>query len=282
MSSKFDFHRTKLEESLTAVADSMRNCAQVAEAFAKIIKDSQEAADLLHGASDDHAKGKRKAALSPEDGDGPKKRKRNVKPKDPNAPKRPASSYILFQNEVRKELKEQHPTLSNSDLLGLISEQWKNMSDAQKETYNNAMKTAKAQYSEEKKAYDNRTPEEIESANVAAAAALKAKKANAKPRGPKPAAAAAVAAATAVKARPPPTAEEAASPSSDSSEEDDSDDEEVHRPAAKTAGRKSTPDTESSSEEEEEEEKPPAPKKRRGASVQPKEKEQKSKKNSRA
>ena len=31
---------------------------------------------------------------------------------------------------------------------------------------------AKAQYSEEKKAYDNRTPEEIQAANAAAAAAL--------------------------------------------------------------------------------------------------------------
>jgi len=71
--------------------------------------------------------------LSPEDGDASKKRKRPTKPKDPNAPKRPASSYILFQNEVRKELKERHPELSNADLLSLISEQWKSMSDEQKE-----------------------------------------------------------------------------------------------------------------------------------------------------
>ena len=78
-------------------------------------------------------KGKRKAASSPEDGDASKKRKRPIKPKDPNAPKRPASSYILFQNEVRKELKERHPELSNTDLLSLISEQWKSMSDEQKE-----------------------------------------------------------------------------------------------------------------------------------------------------
>ena len=78
-------------------------------------------------------KGKRKAASSPEDGDTSKKRKRATKPKDPNAPKRPASSYILFQNEVRKELKERHPELSNTDLLSLISEQWKSMSDEQKE-----------------------------------------------------------------------------------------------------------------------------------------------------
>lgn len=81
----------------------------------------------------DGAKGKRKAAFSPEDTDGPKKRKRNTKPKDPNAPKRPASSYILFQNEVRKELKEQHPNLDNAGLLSLIAEQWKNMPEEQKE-----------------------------------------------------------------------------------------------------------------------------------------------------
>jgi len=84
-------------------------------------------------ASEESVKGKRRVAHSPEDGEATKKRKRNTKPKDPNAPKRPASSYILFQNEVRKELKEQHPNLSNSDLLGMISEQWKHMSDEQKE-----------------------------------------------------------------------------------------------------------------------------------------------------
>jgi hypothetical protein len=134
----------------------MRNCAQLAETFAKVVNDpaySQEAADMLHGmlhnlframhahasdrlhpvASEESAKGKSKAAHLLEDGEGTKKRKRNTKPKDPNAPKRPASSYILFQNEVRKELKEQHPNLSNADLLGMISEQWKHMSDEQKE-----------------------------------------------------------------------------------------------------------------------------------------------------
>ena len=42
---------------------------------------------------------------------------------------------------------------------------------AKLQTYNQAMKTAKAQYSEEKKAYDNRTPEEVDAANAAAAAA---------------------------------------------------------------------------------------------------------------
>jgi len=252
----------------------MRNCAQLAEAFAKVVGApaySQEAADMLHVASEESGKGKRRFAHSPEDGEVTKKRKRNTKPKDPNAPKRPASSYILFQNEVRKELKEQHPNLSNSDLLGMISEQWKHMSDEQKETYNQAMKTAKTQYSEEKKAYDNRTPEEIEAANAAAAAALLLKKANAKPRGPKPAAMAAAAAANSeVKARPPPTADQV-SPDSGTSEDDDSDEEESQ--PAKPAQH----DSDSDSEAEEPE---PAPKKRRATSVQPK--DQRSKKSSKA
>ena len=34
------------------------------------------------------------------------------------------------------------------------------------------MKTAKAQYSEDKKAYDNRTPEQVDAANAAVAAAV--------------------------------------------------------------------------------------------------------------
>ncbi|KAF8169512.1 high mobility group box domain-containing protein [Pholiota molesta] len=261
--SPFESHRAQLAASLAAVAESMRNCAQLADSFAKIVGDSaysQEAADLLH----DTLKGKGRAHAT--DDDGPKKRKRNTKPKDPNAPKRPASSYILFQNEVRKELKEQNPNLSNSDLLGLISEQWKQMSDEQKETYNQAMKTAKAQYSAEKQAYDARTPEEIEAANAAAAAAQSLKKANAKPRGPKPAKDTAAAA-------PPPKARAAeASPSPDSSEEEESEEEEAPQPRTKHAQA----DTESSEEEEEESER--LTKKRRGPSVQPKEKAKKSSK----
>jgi hypothetical protein len=75
---------------------------------------------------------KRKASGVLDDDEGPKKRKRNTKPKDPNAPKRPASSYILFQNEIRKELKEKHPNLTNPELLNMISEMWKKMSEEEK------------------------------------------------------------------------------------------------------------------------------------------------------
>jgi hypothetical protein len=76
---------------------------------------------------------KRKAKDLEEDGEGKVKRKRQPrKARDPNEPRRPASAYILFQNDVRKELKSQHPTVSQSELLNMISKQWNEMTDDQK------------------------------------------------------------------------------------------------------------------------------------------------------
>ncbi|KAH9483015.1 Non-histone chromosomal protein 6 [Psilocybe cubensis] len=260
MSALANFERSRTEApSLHAVADSLRSCAHIAEHFAKQLADAEYSPELADFINDESAKGKRRAQLSPEE-DGVKKRKRNSKPKDPNAPKRPPSSYILFQNEVRKELKEQHPNLSNQDLLTLIADQWKNMSEEQKAAsrvaYNKAMQTAKDQYTEEKKAYDNRTPQEIEAANAAAAAAASLKKA--KPRGPKPAAPP----APAVKARSPPAAHQMPPSSPDTSSEEESDEDESTAPILQRP-----PDSDSSDDESEPE---PVHKKRRAASPQAK------------
>lgn len=60
------------------------------------------------------------------------KKKRSKKPKDPNAPRRPASSYILYQNHVRKDLRAKFPTLSNAELLSMISKQWAEMTEDEK------------------------------------------------------------------------------------------------------------------------------------------------------
>lgn len=132
----------------------MRTCANVADSFANTLMGSghsPEAAQAFQNmarifsasignntalgqdiADATPAKGK-KASAAPPDDEGPKKRKRATKPKDPNAPKRPASSYIMFQNEVRKEIKAQYPDISNAELMTLIAEQWKNMGDEDKQ-----------------------------------------------------------------------------------------------------------------------------------------------------
>ena len=148
------------------------------------------------------------------------------------------------------------------------------------------MKTAKAQYSEDKKAYDNRTPEQIDAANAAAAAAISVrttlplfnhfthdtqlKKATTKPRASK---AVATPASVTVQARPPPPA---ASPSTETSEDNSEEDE--------APQVQQTADTESSDDEEEEEEEEavpePPPKKKRGGSAQPTTVKEKGKKSS--
>ncbi|KIK07627.1 hypothetical protein K443DRAFT_167654 [Laccaria amethystina LaAM-08-1] len=168
--------RKELAASFNDIATVMKRSSELAASFAQSLLGSDAFEVLQHlqqGADPAPTKGKRKAAVTEDEPlDGTKKRKRIIKPKDPNAPKRPASSYILFQNDVRKDLKEMHPELNNADLLTLISDQWKNMSSEEKDKYNQENKVLTQQYSEEKKAYDSRTPEEIQAAKTAAEIAL--------------------------------------------------------------------------------------------------------------
>ncbi|KAF8629588.1 hypothetical protein AX15_003335 [Amanita polypyramis BW_CC] len=162
----------------------MRKCAEMTEVFASFVNGGAISADShvsrlirdlvvpakTDAITDEKVAGKRKRKVdATEDGEAPKRRKR--KPKDPNAPKRPASSYIIFQNEVRGELKASHPSLSNNELLNMIAKQWQEMNEEDKAVYHQAMATAKERYSQDKKAYDNRTAEEVEAANAAASAA---------------------------------------------------------------------------------------------------------------
>ncbi|KAL0949071.1 hypothetical protein HGRIS_009167 [Hohenbuehelia grisea] len=202
---RLEAQKIQLAASLNAVAETMRNCANMAEQFASVIKHSSfqpnaSSPDLGHAPAPvnfgdapevhvpvphqaDVKPRKRKASTSEEvveDG----RKKRSKKPKDPDAPKRFPSSYILFQNEVRNELKQKHPGMPNSELLSLISQQWKALPEEQRAKYNQMMASAKAQYTSDKKAYDNRSPEEIAAAHAAAEAAAAVKKPR-KPRAPK-------------------------------------------------------------------------------------------------
>lgn len=126
--------------SLGAVAETMRNAATFAEQFAQMLGPlSYAGAPLMFPNGQmpqmpppqaEPTGGKRKAR-GEDDGEG--KRKRKTKPKDPLAPKRPASSYLLFQNEVRQELKAKHPNIPNNELLAKIAKAWAEMPKEQKD-----------------------------------------------------------------------------------------------------------------------------------------------------
>ncbi|KAG6918491.1 hypothetical protein DXG01_013851 [Tephrocybe rancida] len=247
---KFEQHKAKYAASMTAVAESMRNALAAAESFAAYLNDSP-----LNGVEEGEKKSrKRKGAADIED-DKPAKRKR--KAKDPNAPKRPASSYIMFQNDIRKDLKEKNPHLSNPDLLALISQKWSEMSEEDKAVYNKAVASAKEQYSNEKKAYDARSPEEVAAANAANEAAIAAKKAQPRTRAPKAQAAAAA-------ATPATTIHAETSPSNSDTDDSDSSDEEAPpskktKPAPAIVVAADSDEEDSDAEDDDSEEEAPKP-----------------------
>jgi upstream-binding transcription factor len=64
-----------------------------------------------------------------------KRQKKKQEKADPNRPKKPASSFILFSKEARKQLAEERPGVNNSTLNALISVKWKELSNAEKKVW---------------------------------------------------------------------------------------------------------------------------------------------------
>lgn len=83
------------------------------------------------------------------DANGKKKRKKLAKKlKDPDAPRRPASAYIIFQNEVRDKVKHANPGVPYSEILRQISEQWKALGDENQRAFKDKADAAMAAWRE--------------------------------------------------------------------------------------------------------------------------------------
>ena len=131
--------------SLTPLAVNMRECSMYAEQFAQMINafpwsgspagfpqmaNGQYPMPVMPPMQMAHDESGKKRKSRGDDQDGKRKQK---KPRDPNAPKRPPSSYLLFQNDVRAELKAKHPEMRNNELLGAIAKLWGSMPQEQKD-----------------------------------------------------------------------------------------------------------------------------------------------------
>ncbi|KAJ8086061.1 hypothetical protein AAF712_008325 [Marasmius tenuissimus] len=150
----FEAARIKYVRGLQTVVDAMRECTELAEIYMNTLNDPDATLHINGTLKRKRGKGK---DLDDEGG----KRKRV---KDPNAPKRPASSYILFQNDVRQTIKEKYPDLSPAELRGVISQEWANLKDDQKDHYKKAAESHKEKYMADKAAYAARSPEEVAAA----------------------------------------------------------------------------------------------------------------------
>ena len=69
-----------------------------------------------------------------------------VSHKDPNAPKRPLNAYMLYSAEQRAHMKQDNPDMSHKDIMRALGEDWKGLSEADKEKYVKMQNEQKAKY----------------------------------------------------------------------------------------------------------------------------------------
>ncbi|KAG2180443.1 hypothetical protein INT44_003447 [Umbelopsis vinacea] len=79
-----------------------------------------------------------------------RKYRRHAKP-DKNAPIKPPSAYVMFSNDVRKELKDYN--MSFTELARIVGNRWKNIESTIKQTYEDAANAAKDEYLRELSEY---------------------------------------------------------------------------------------------------------------------------------
>lgn len=81
----------------------------------------------------------------------PAKKSRSKKDKD--APKRALSAYMFFSQDNRERVKSENPAASFGEIGRLLGAKWKDMSEAQKQPYNDMADRDKARADSEKSAY---------------------------------------------------------------------------------------------------------------------------------
>lgn len=77
------------------------------------------------------------------------------KRKDPNHPKRPMTGYMLFLQEIRPKLKEQHPELKATEIVKKAADMWGKMTAEAKKPYEEQSSINKQEYQRAKSEYLN-------------------------------------------------------------------------------------------------------------------------------
>mmetsp|Transcript_28795 Transcript_28795/g.54397 ORF Transcript_28795/g.54397 Transcript_28795/m.54397 type:complete len:206 (-) Transcript_28795:206-823(-) len=83
---------------------------------------------------------------SDSDSDAPKKRKRKKKKKDPNAPKRNQSSFFLYSNATRNDVKTANPEAKFGQIAQIISRHFKALPEEEREYWNEKAAEDKERY----------------------------------------------------------------------------------------------------------------------------------------
>uniref|UniRef100_A0A0D9VEF8 HMG box domain-containing protein n=1 Tax=Leersia perrieri TaxID=77586 RepID=A0A0D9VEF8_9ORYZ len=82
-----------------------------------------------------------------------KQRKKKDDAVDPNRPRKPASSFLMFSKEARRQLAEERPGVASSTLNALVSVKWKELGEDERQAWNGKAAAAMAVYKREMEEY---------------------------------------------------------------------------------------------------------------------------------
>ena len=88
-----------------------------------------------------------------DDSDAPKRRKKKKKKKDPNAPKRNQSSFFLYSNATRNDVKTANPDAKFGQIAQIISRHFKALPDEERAYWDEKAAQDKERYQREMAAY---------------------------------------------------------------------------------------------------------------------------------
>ncbi|KAJ3047977.1 hypothetical protein HK097_010995, partial [Rhizophlyctis rosea] len=79
------------------------------------------------------------------------------KTKDPNAPKQPLTSYILYCQDIREQVRAEHPEFSQTEIAREMGRRWKEISEEEKRPYDEKALRKREEYNHALVAYRQRT-----------------------------------------------------------------------------------------------------------------------------
>lgn len=165
--------KEKLDQAKKVMKESIKEKKDQAKAQkepTKIQKDPSKAQKDQTKAQKDQTKEKKDPTKAQKDQTKEKKdlaqdkkdqAKEKKKAKDPNKPKKPLSSYLVFGMEMRKNLANDQAGLNFTDTNARISQKWKELSEKEKEPWNEMAALLKKKYEVDMEEYRKTNPEAV-------------------------------------------------------------------------------------------------------------------------
>lgn len=122
--------------------------------FEKSSDEDYDGDDVIDFENDDDDKPVKKSSIGRSNRkSSSQSKKSSKKAKDPNAPKKPQTAFFLWLNENRESIKKENPDAGLGQIGKIAGEKWREISDEDKQEYNDKYKIEKEKYDEAMKSY---------------------------------------------------------------------------------------------------------------------------------